>query len=302
MHLNNLKFKQSSTMIDEIYKPVGISVNEKVERSKKTFVTLLAQNNVPMAFADAFNHSVTDMFPDSEIAKKFKCGRTTATALLFDIDQSSKDHLVNNITGNTMCYSLSTDGGSKYLSKLYPVLIYSYDSKTETVGWKILDIHEIDGRVTGHNVFQLLNKSVESSNLVWQDMLVLGADNTSTMSGDKEGVYGHVFRVNENCHFSGCICHLLDIAAKKASKKLACDVDELIVSIDHYLEHSDVKKLQYEIIQQIHGADVKAAVKHVTSRGLSLHTVLPNYLTHWTPLRAFFQGRARYCPGRGKET
>ena len=71
MHLNNLKFKQSSTMIDEIYKPVGISVNEKVERSKKTFVTLLAQNIVPMAFADAFNHSVTDMFPDSEMAKKF---------------------------------------------------------------------------------------------------------------------------------------------------------------------------------------------------------------------------------------
>ena len=207
-------------MIDEIYKPVGVSVNEKVERSKKTFVTLLAQNNVPMAFADAFNHSVTDMFPDSEIAKKFKCGRTTATALLYDIGQSSKDRVVNNITGNKLCYSLSTDGGSKYLSKLYPVLIYSYDSKTETVGWKILDIHEIDGRATGPNVFQLLNKSVESSNLIWQDMLALGSDNTSTMSGDKEGVYGHVLRVNENCHFSGCICHLLDNAAKKPVKNL----------------------------------------------------------------------------------
>ena len=88
---------------------------------------------------------------------------------------------------------------------------------------------------------------------------------------------------------------------KKASKKLACDVDELIVSIYHYFEHSDVRKLQYDIIQQIHGADVKAAIKHVTSRWLSLHTVLPYYLTYWTPLRAFFKDERDTALGEEKK-
>ena len=200
----------------------------------------MAQNNVPISFADSFNRNVQNMFPDSEIAKECKCGRTKATALLYDIGQTSKQKVVNNITGHNLCYSLSIDGGSK----LYPVLIYGYDHEMEKIGWNLLDIHEISDRFTGRNIFDLMKKSVETAELKWNNMLALSADNTNVMSGERGGLYGQILKENPNCHFAACVCHLLDVAAKKAHKKLAWDIDELIISVYHYLENSDVRQLQ----------------------------------------------------------
>ena len=249
----------------------------------------MAQNNVPISFADSFNRNVQNMFPDSEIAKEFKCGHTKATALLYDIGQTSRQKVVNNITGHNLCYSLSIDGGSKYLSKLYPVLIYGYDHEMEKIGWHLLDIHEISDRSTGRNIFDLMKKSVETAELKWNTMLALSAVNTNMMSGEREGLYGQILKENPNCHFAGCVCHLIDVAAKKAHKTLAWDIDELIISVYHYLENSDVRQLQYKVVQELHGEMASAAIKHVKSRWLSLRTVLPYYLNHWSSLKTYFK-------------
>ena len=289
MHQGNLSWQKASATIDSVFKPAVTSHKDKVSHARTKFVTLLAENNVPLSFADAFNKNVKDMFPDSEIAKDFKCGRTAATALLYDVGQNSRQKDVKNIKDNDYCYSLSIDGGSKYLSKLYPILIYSYNNDMEQIGWNLLDVHEIHECSTGKNVFELMKKSVETSDLKWDHMLSLSADNTNSMSGQHEGVYGHILRVNPNCHFSGCICHLLDLVAKKAHKKLACDIDELIISIYYYLENSDVRQLEYKMVQELNGENVAAAIKHVKTRWLSLRTVLPYYLSHWSSLKNHFR-------------
>ena len=39
---------------------------------------LVAKNNIPLSFTDEINKSVRDMFPDSDVAKKYACGRTKA--------------------------------------------------------------------------------------------------------------------------------------------------------------------------------------------------------------------------------
>ena len=81
MHQGNLSRQKASAPIDSVFKPAVTSHKDKVSHARTKFVTLLAENNVSLSFADAFNKNVKDMFPDSEIAKDFKCGRTAATAL-----------------------------------------------------------------------------------------------------------------------------------------------------------------------------------------------------------------------------
>ena len=116
--------RKSMAPIHKFIQPVGMTVEEKRNAGREKFVTLLAKNNVPLSFADAFNKEVGEIFPDSDIAKDFKCGRTTTTTLLYDIGLSSRKSVIDDITGNSSMYSLSLDGGSKLLSKLYPVLVY----------------------------------------------------------------------------------------------------------------------------------------------------------------------------------
>lgn len=46
--------------------------------AEKKTAMLLATSNIPFTFADVFNTSMKDMFPDSEIARQYANGRTMA--------------------------------------------------------------------------------------------------------------------------------------------------------------------------------------------------------------------------------
>ena len=43
---------------------------------------LLAENNIPLAFADKLNTLLPNIFPDSKIAKEYKMGKTKANCIL----------------------------------------------------------------------------------------------------------------------------------------------------------------------------------------------------------------------------
>lgn len=53
-----------------------------VTRAECKMAMLIAKNNLPVAFSDEFSRSVGAMFPDSEIAKKYSCGRTKTTQII----------------------------------------------------------------------------------------------------------------------------------------------------------------------------------------------------------------------------
>ena len=43
---------------------------------------LLAENNIPLVFADKLNTLLPIIFPDSKIAKEYKMGKTKASCIL----------------------------------------------------------------------------------------------------------------------------------------------------------------------------------------------------------------------------
>ena len=43
---------------------------------------LLAENNIPLVFADKLNTLLSNIFPDSKIAKEYKMGKTKASSIL----------------------------------------------------------------------------------------------------------------------------------------------------------------------------------------------------------------------------
>ena len=84
---------------------------------------LLAENNIPLAFADKSNAILPSIFPDSEIAKEYKMGKTKASCIL---NESLASHFLQQMVDimKTDFYSLSTDGSNDTgLEKMNPLTL-----------------------------------------------------------------------------------------------------------------------------------------------------------------------------------
>lgn len=55
---------------------------DQVSKAELKMSMLIAKNNIPFSFSDDFNKSVSDMFPDSAIARKYSAGKTKTTQLV----------------------------------------------------------------------------------------------------------------------------------------------------------------------------------------------------------------------------
>lgn len=56
-----------------------------VTKAETIMMDLITQLNLPIAAADKFTKAFKVMFPDSDIAKKFQCGRSKGTAIIKEL-------------------------------------------------------------------------------------------------------------------------------------------------------------------------------------------------------------------------
>ena len=82
----------------------------KVTKAETIMSGMLAEMNIPMSAADTFSRAMKVMFPDSEIAQKFQCGRSKATALVKELSHAARQDLLTNM--RMMPFTVSTDGSN----------------------------------------------------------------------------------------------------------------------------------------------------------------------------------------------
>ena len=202
---------------------------------------------------------------------------------------------------NQGVFSLSVDGGSKRLSKTYPILAYVFNPEQDKVTWKMLDVGTLDveDRATGENIFALVEEAVSSNGLKWERCLALSVDNAKVMTGANKGVFGRVCNLQPACHLSGCVCHLLSITAQVGSAQLNYNISNLLQDIWHYLDKSNVRQGS---LHKIQGEEGRRILKNAPSRWLDLGRHCPRLLEEWDSLRRFFSQERASLAGPGKTT
>ena len=101
---------------------------------------LLAENNIPLAFADKLNTLLPNIFPDSKIAKEYKMGKTKASCILNESLASHSLQETVQIMKNDF-YLLSTNGSNHTgLGKMNPLIVLLYDSSKIRVDVRVLDM------------------------------------------------------------------------------------------------------------------------------------------------------------------
>lgn len=261
--------------------------SESVTRAECLFTSFIIEHNLPFNCADHAGALFRQMFPDSQIAKKYGCARTKTAAIVSEMGINEKNK-ISEILQNSP-FSISTDGSNKGDAKLYPIVVTVYRKETRQVENSILSVPSLEGDATGQNIGNLVLATLKSCNISLSNCLALSADNAPVMLGMKNGVAAVLKREMENIIIMGCPCHLINLAAEKGAACLPVKIDEYLIDIYYYLEKSVKRKEHLKHFQELHNTEIRKILKHVCTRWLSLGRCLNRLLQQWQPLASFFR-------------
>ena len=151
-HVKKVDAVRSSGKIQKFFN-VASSVDKmtaleaKVRRAEVKVTSSMVKHNIPLAFAEHLSPLFREIFPDSEIAKAYGCGKTKTTCILNgvlkayyqnDVVQQMRDRL----------FSVSLDGSNDTgRDKMNPITVKVFD--VDRVKHKFLDMCTTSGRGAG---------------------------------------------------------------------------------------------------------------------------------------------------------
>ncbi|KAK3778493.1 hypothetical protein RRG08_005777 [Elysia crispata] len=151
-------------------------------------------------------------------------------------------------------FTLSTDGNNDAGSKkLFPIIIRSLDPESNLVTSDILTNPVCEGSATGENIFKLIEAELTTHGIPWTNCLALGADNAPVMVGKDKGVFGFMSRQHPSIYMSGCVCHLIHIAAEKAAACLP--LNSKLPCTDELLQHATILDPKHQLQAKVTSLD-----------------------------------------------
>ena len=156
-----------------------MSGQNKVSRSELMYVYYLAKHNDAFLTADHFTHLCKSMFPDSQIAKNFKCSRTKATILATDvIAPDIQKHIVADVEKARYFSVLLDESTDRSTVKQLAVLV-RYVSMHNNGGKWVIKTSLLDmipcNKATGQNLFDCLMSSLAKYGLVPSNLVGMGS-------------------------------------------------------------------------------------------------------------------------------
>ena len=289
IHKNSSKIIQSNQKIS--FAP---SINEQVIKSELEMVYLLVTGNIQLAFMDRFNQSVDKLFPDSEIAKKYLCGKTKTSCIL---NGALAPHFKNNLIDRMKNgpFSLGTDGSNDNgEQKMNVLIVYLFDKKKTRVTTEFLSMCSTTGPHSGtaDKVFKKINDEMIKFEIPWENCRGFSVDSAPVNVGVNCSLTTMVHIKNPSIFFMGCPCHKVHNAASKGMHKftLACgfDLEEFAVDIYYWFDKSTNRKGTLKNFCELCDTQYRKMLKHISVRWLSLDISINRCLKQFIALESYF--------------
>ncbi|GAA6077908.1 zinc finger MYM-type protein 6-like [Tachysurus ichikawai] len=263
-------------------------------RAETFYTTHLAEHNIPLAVADHAGPLFRKMFPDSEIAKQYGCGRTKTTFMLTTL-ASHDDQCLTDLMKRS-AFSLATDGSTDMDDiKMYPIVVRIFDASVGRVVVMLLKISE-SRESAGRAIFDLLDGELKQRGTPWSNCISFAADNAAVMQGFGKGVAAFLKAQHPHICLMGCPWHLIHLAAERASRELCVNVEDFLVTIYYYLDKSSKRKSNLHDVQVM---CILKILKMASTRWLSLGQCVNRLLQQWDALTVFFENEVN--AGKKKE-
>ena len=187
------------------------------------------------------------MFPGSCVARDYGCCRTKTTIILKCCAQEEVDTVASSMRSGP--FIIGTDGSQEGGEKLFPMVVRYIDQNGE-IATKLVANPACSESATGENIFHLIDETFSSMDAGWNNCLALVCDNCNTMTGKNKGVISFVRGKVPQVHLAGCICHLLNLAAKKATKAFqgVFDFDDTLRQLAWYINKSSSRQQRFRAL------------------------------------------------------
>ena len=176
--------------------------------------TMLVKHNIPLSLADELTPLFHEIFPDSEIAKKFS-SRHTKTACIINGALAPFYHrklvLVMQNEAFAICIDASSDTGCE---KMHPLTVRSFGEDKVTTPF--LDICTSSSS-TAEDIFATIEDAFAKCGISFQNCVGIGLDNTSVNMGCRNSIRSRIMQKNSAVYVTGCPCHIVHNIAVKAS-------------------------------------------------------------------------------------
>lgn len=228
----------SSRSITSMFNP---KVSESAIKAEALWAMFIAKHNIPFLASDHANKLFTNMFPDSELAKQFSCGRTKTTAI---VTQALAPHFLNKVTSELSLngpFSILMDESNDKTDKSCIILVRVFDSSMGDCCTRFLDM-PIVNIGTAVNLFTALKTSLESKGYNFSKAVAFMSDTTNVMKGARSGVQKRIKNEHPHLYDVSCICHLANLTVKAGLKALPVDIDQLLIDVFYYFYYSSRRK------------------------------------------------------------
>ena len=154
-HALNMKSMNSTPSVSSVFKTVEDPTSKKVTCAEVLFTAFIAEHDLSFNLADHFTRLMPVMFPDSEIAKKFACGRTKTANIINHSVAPEISETVVSLCKNNKFSLLVDESNDKGSDKCVAILIRVHDSTVHRVVSRFLAM-PICNIGTGANLFNCL--------------------------------------------------------------------------------------------------------------------------------------------------
>ena len=171
------------------------------------------------------------MFPDSAIAKSFKCSRTKATAILkviaLDILQQIRD-----VRQESKFFSLQLDESTDIsVTQQMAILLRFFDNKSERVRSDFFALESVE-RATAEVLFQAVDKHFQLPlTLSYSNLVGLGTDGANVMLGRRNSIFSRLQTEQPSLVAIHCNCHIAALIVNASCKVLPDNLEELTTDV-----------------------------------------------------------------------
>ena len=197
------------------------NVTTNVIEAETRWAVFVAKHNLAFLTSDHATKLFKEMFPDSNIAKKFACCRTKTTAIV-------KGSLAPHFLDDGYYFSIMMDESNDKTDKSCIILVRVLDPILGDIRTRFLDM-PIVNIGTAANLFRALKSSLESQGLDFSKAISFMSDTTNVMKGARSGVQKLIKNEHPHLYDVGCICHLADLTVKAGMETLPVNIDQLFI-------------------------------------------------------------------------
>ena len=120
--------------------------------------------------------------------------------------------------------------------------------------------------LSAEGIFASIKSTLEKYNLPFSNLLCFTSDTCNTMKGARDGVISKLRVEQFKIEFVYCICHLVNLYVKAATKTMSLKIDEFLVDI-YYHFHQSVKRItSLHDYAEFCSVEFKTILKHSETR------------------------------------